>query len=194
MAYFRAVMIRFCATILLLGCSLNNLWGSSAELQIRPKLKMVFIDLKSMKLDRAEKYLLENGLKKEEKSTRKFIKFVGRLDQDSVHIYLIKRKRKGPAFAFKIELVRPNTNWYRVKNNIYDMEFEIKSWVQKSPIYRITQGPRDCLGDELNCLKHGKMEYKISWLWYDDLERENSINLFLNEEGNTIISFARSKG
>lgn len=93
---------------------------------------------------------------------------------------------------YQIEMVKSNFNWYQVKNNAYELEFKIKSWLKKSPVTRITQPTTNCLGNELNCLRNNKIQYQISWRWIDSKGKEKTLILYLNKEANAVFRFYAS--
>ena len=175
------------AAIFLIGGTIFNSWVSFGALPTRPELKQVFLELLVLAPTEAEKYLMSTGFKKVPSAKLKSVLFAGRLDQDSVHIFLVKKRLISPFNAYEIEIIRQNLNWYQVKSGIYELEFEIKDWLKKAPVTRITQPPRECLGNELNCIQNKNMQYKISWLWFDLNEENRNLELYLNKSANIVI-------
>lgn len=130
-----------------------------------------------------------SGFEQGSSPNRKTILFVGRLDQDSIHIFFVKKRRMSSINMYQIEIVKSNFNWYQVKNNAYELEFKIKSWLDKSPVTRITQPNTNCLGNELNCLRNNKIQYQISWSWIDSKGKEKTLILYLNKKANAVFQF-----
>ena len=181
--------MNFLAAILFLGCTLNCSGVSSAAVPIRPELKQIFLTLNNLHPKEAVAFLESQGFVKGERASRKMLLFTGRLDGDSLHILVGKKRRKSGNATYRIEIIKTNDNWYQVKNHIYGLEFQLKVWVDKSPVYRVTQAPKTCLGAELQCLKQGKMEYRINWFWSDPVKGQRFLDLYLNELGNIVIDF-----
>lgn len=178
----------FLAAILFLGCTLNCSGVTLAAVPARPELKQVFLTLQTLEPKEAAAFLQSQGFVKGERASRKMLLFTGRLDGDSLHVLVGKKRRKSGNVTYRIEIIKTNFNWYQVKNHIYGLEFKLKDWLDKSPVYRVTQAPKTCLGTELQCLKQGKMEYRISWRYSDTEGREVLIDLYLNERGNMVIN------
>ena len=177
----------FLAVIFFLGCSLNYSRATPAALPERPELKVVFLKLQTLKPSEAVSFIESQGFLIGEGSNRKTRMFTGRLDGDSMHIFVQKKRRRSANVKYRIEIIKNNVNWNHVKDHIYSMEDKLKNWLNKSPIYRVTQAPKICLGMELKCLKLAKMEYKISWLYVDIDQREVFVELYLNESANIVI-------
>lgn len=183
--------IDFLAAILFLGCTLNCSGVSSAAVPVRPELKQVFLRLQTLAPKEANAFLLASGFEKGPSPNRRTSLYVGRLDQDSIHVFFFKKRRVSSVNMYQIEIVKSNFNWYQVKNNIYSLEFEIKSWLEKSPVTRITQPPRDCLGNELHCLRKKNFQYQVSWNWLNP--QDQTLILYLNEEANAVLRFSSPK-
>ena len=181
--------MNFLAAIFFLGCTLNCSGVSSAAVPIRPELKQIFLTLNNLHPKEAVAFLESQGFVKGERASRKMLLFTGRLDGDSLHVLVGKKRRKSTNVTYRIEIIKTNDNWYQVKNHIYGLEFQTKEWLDKSPVYRVTQAPKTCLGIELQCLKQGKMEYRIHWFWSDPVKGQRFLDLYLNELGNIVIDF-----
>ena len=179
----------FLAAILVMGCILNCSKVSLAEVPARPELKQVFLTLQTLAPKEAVAFLESQGFVKGERASRKMLLFTGRLYGDSLHVLVGKKRRKSEKVTYRIEIIKTNVNWYQVKNHIYGLEFKLKEWVDKSPVYRVTQAPRTCLGAELQCLKQGEMDYRIQWFWSDPVNGQRFLDLYLNKLGNVVIDF-----
>lgn len=170
----------------LVGCTLNYPLTLSAAVNEPRELMLLIEQLKNLDPKQAEQLFYDKNFVKHRKSSKNTL-FSGKLSQDSLCISIMKESRRVPKVFYDVEIINKADSWSKLEKKLIEMEYLLKNLFVKSPISRVTQGPNNCLGNQLNCIKNGKMEYNIIWYWQDTKQVERSFSLYLNSRANIVI-------